>query len=207
MAISQISFQDFQKLLKQSSSVLELGNQTFVNECISKFQEELKGFNNRTPVKKFVESFSKTHVSVDITGLDGSLPFDLNKEELPNIGTFDLVTNFGTTEHIEPNQYEPFLHIHNFCKINGLMVHEVPAVGGWTGHCKFYYDEKFFIELAKENNYKIIEIKRNHYSNDGDLIFCVLQKNGEAFNSSKKQLESRIHISKVAVNIPEYWKK
>lgn len=207
MAISQISFQDFQKFINQSNSVLELGNQTFVNECISKFKEELNGFDNRTPVKKFVESLSKIHVSIDITGLDGSIPFDLNKKEIPNIGVFDLVTNFGTTEHIEPNQYEPFLHIHNFCKINGLMVHEVPAIGGWQGHCKFYYDEKFFVELAKENNYEIIEIKRNHYANDGDLIFCVLRKKSEAFGSSKQQIESRIHVSTVPVNIPEYWKK
>jgi hypothetical protein len=206
MAISQISFNDFKNYLKKSNSVLELGNQTFVNECISKFKEELIGFNNLTPVKKFVQSFGKTHVSIDITGLDDSLSFDLNNEKIPDIGTFDLVTNFGTTEHIEPNQYEPFLHIHNLCKIDGIMLHEVPVKGGWDGHCKFYYDDNFFIKLASENNYEILEIKKNNYD-VGDLIFVALQKKNNFFNSKKVILESRIHVSSIPTNIPEYWKK
>ena len=180
MAISQISFSDFKQYVQKSSSILELGNQTFVNECILKFKTELNEFNNLTPVKKYVESLGKTHVSIDITGLDGSLPFDLNNEKISDIGVFDLVTNFGTTEHIEPNQYEPFLHIHNLCKIGGIMLHEVPVKGGWDGHCKFYYDDNFFIELANENNYEILEIKKNNYD-VGDLIFVALQKKNNFF--------------------------
>lgn len=206
MAISQISFSDFKQYVQKSSSILELGNQTFVNECILKFKTELNEFNNLTPVKKYVESLGKTHVSIDITGLDGSLPFDLNNEKISDIGVFDLVTNFGTTEHIEPNQYEPFLHIHNLCKIGGIMLHEVPVKGGWDGHCKFYYDDNFFIELANENNYEILEIKKNNYD-VGDLIFVALQKKNNFFNSKKVILESRIHVSSIPINIPEYWKK
>lgn len=206
MAISQLSFQSFKQYLEKSDSVLELGNQTFVSECINKFSLELRDFTNLTPVKRYVESLNKKHVSIDITGLDGSLPYDLNNLDLPNIGEFDLVTNFGTTEHIEPNQYEPFKNIHKFCKLNGVMIHEVPAVGGWNGHCKFYYDENFFLQLADENNYEIIELKRNTYE-VGDLLFAALRKAGNDFKSSKSSLESKIHISNIEINIPEYWKK
>jgi hypothetical protein len=206
MAISQLSFQSFKKYLEKSNSVLELGNQTFVRECINEFSSELMGFTNLTPVKRYVESLNKKHVSIDITGLDNSLPYDLNTLGLPYLGEFDLVTNFGTTEHIEPNQYEPFKNIHEFCKTNGVMIHEVPAVGGWNGHCKFYYDENFFIQLAHENNYEIIELKRNTYE-VGDLLFAALRKTVNDFKSSKSSLESRIHISNTEINIPEYWKK
>jgi hypothetical protein len=206
MAISQLSFPDFNKYLKKCNSILELGNQTFVKECIEKYNSELSGYNHTTPVKKYCENFSKKHISIDITGRDGSLPIDLNKEEIPKIGEFDLVTNFGTSEHIEPNQYETFLHIHNLCKIGGIMLHEVPVVGGWSGHCKFYYDEDFFINLSNENNYEILEIKMNKYD-VGNLIFVALLKKSKKFNSSKKQLESNIHVSTIPVNIPEYWKK
>ena len=207
MAISQLIFDRFQKYISQSESILELGNQTFVNECITKYSDILKGFNNNTPVKKYVESLNKKHISVDITGFDESIPLDLNLPKIEYLGEFDLVTNFGTTEHVEPNQFEPFLHIHNFCKIGGIMIHEIPVFGHWIGHCKFYYDEEFFYYLANKNKYDILEMSRINYQNDGDLIFVALKKNNKEFMSEKDELENHIKISKEKIKIPEYWKK
>lgn len=206
MAISQLIFEKFNKYLSKSNSVLELGNQTFVSECIQKYQDVLKNYTNRTPVKNYVESFNKNHVSIDITGLDNSLPLDLNTLITNDIGKFDLVTNFGTTEHVEPNQFESFLNIHNFCKINGIMIHEIPVFGHWIGHCKFYYDEIFFYYLSNKNNYEIIEMERINYLGDGDLLFVALRKLSEEFFSEKNELESYIKISNEKIKIPEYWK-
>tara|TARA_R110000803_G_scaffold27700_1_gene64586 strand:+ start:1368 stop:1994 length:627 start_codon:yes stop_codon:yes gene_type:complete len=206
MAISQLIFERFSKYLKDCNSVLELGNQTFVRECIDKYPEKLIGFSHTTPVKKYVENKNIKHTSIDITGLDGSIPIDLNSSEIPLKEKFDLVTNFGTSEHIEPNQYEAFLHIHNLCKIGGLMIHEVPHVGFWEGHCKFYYDEAFFKKLAEDNNYSIVEIKRINYPRVGDLVFAALKKNSKEFKSEKQDLERNIHKSEIKINIPEYWK-
>lgn len=207
MAISQLIFEKFDKYISNSNSVLELGNQTFVSECIQKYPEKLKGYNNITPVKNYVESLNKKHVSVDITGLDNSIPMDLNLPTLPYVGEFDLVTNFGTTEHVEPNQYEPFYHIDSFCKIGGIMIHEVPVFGHWVGHCKYYYDESFFNYLSIENNYDILEMERITYQNDGDLIFVAFRKKDKEFKSNKITLESFVKVSTEKIKIPEYWKK
>jgi len=206
MAISQLIFDKFNEYLKNAESVLELGNQTFVNDCISAHSDELTGYTNSTPVKKYIESKHKHHVSIDITGLDGSMQLDLNSETIPDIGEFDLVTNFGTTEHIEPNQFEPFLHIHNLCKIKGIMIHEVPVFGHWPGHCKYYYDEAFFQHLAKINNYEILEMQRVNYEVSGDLIFVAMRKKSKPFLSKKLELESNVKVSTIDINIPQYWK-
>jgi len=207
MAISEKVFKKFTSYLENISSIIELGNQTFTNECISYWSKDLSGYSNRTPVKKYCEYLELSHTSIDITGLDGSLPYDLNLPTIPLTEKFDLVTNFGTTEHIEPNQYEPFLHIHNLCKEGGLMIHEVPVIGHWIGHCKFYYDEDFFKNLAFVNNYEILEMSRINYPGPGDLLFVVLRKKFNDFISSKNDLENQISISDIEINIPQYWKK
>lgn len=208
MAISQNIFEKFKQYLDNTKSILELGNQTFTNECIIKYSSDLNGFTHRTPVKLYCEKNGITHTSIDITGLDNSLAFDLSQPTIPLDSKFDLVTNFGTTEHIEPNQYEPFLHIHNLCSDGGIMIHEVPVVGNWPGHCKYYYDEEFFTFLSEKNNYTILEMFRVNYNGPGDLLFVSLKKNNsDDFMSDKKQLENKIHISDISINIPEYWKK
>lgn len=208
MAISQNIFEKFNQYLIKSKKVLELGNQTFTNECIVSYNNELNGFTHTTPVKKYCKMKNIIHTSIDITGLDESLPYDLNKSEIPLNSKFDLVTNFGTTEHIEPNQYEPFLHIHNLCSVDGVMIHEVPVVGHWDGHCKYYYDENFFNYLSEKNNYTILEMFRVNYPGPGDLIFVSLKKNDDSFfKCEKNELENNIKVSNIEINIPEYWKK
>jgi hypothetical protein len=123
------------------------------------------------------------------------------------VGEFDLVTNFGTTEHIEPNQFEPFLHIHNLCKVGGIMIHEVPVFGHWPGHCRYYYDENFFLYLSEKNNYDILEMERINYGSVGDLIFVAMKKNSNSFLSEKKELELNVKVSDMEINIPQYWIK
>ena len=208
MAISQNIFEKFKYYLDDTKSIVELGNQTFTNECIIKYPNDLVGFTHRTPVKYYCERNGINHISIDITGLDNSLAYDLNLPTIPLDSEFDLVTNFGTTEHIEPNQYEPFLHIHNLCSNGGIMIHEVPVVGHWEGHCKYYYDEEFFTFLAEKNNYTILEMFRVDYKGPGDLIFVSFRKNNSnTFMSEREQLEKKIHVSGIKVDIPEYWKK
>jgi SAM-dependent methyltransferase len=50
--------------------------------------------------------------------------FDLNKDSLPErfVGAFDVVLNFGTTEHVI-NQANSFQVIHDAAKHNGLIYH------------------------------------------------------------------------------------
>jgi len=142
----------------KSGSMLELGNQV------------MRG-NKKPPEKtgkQYFENRGMEHVSIDLNGRHGSLKKDLSKPIINQdwINHFDVITNLGTTEHVEPHegQYECFKNIHNFLSIGGILVNINPDADGAraTGyfksrHCNNYYSKEFFEMLAEENNYEILD--------------------------------------------------
>jgi len=96
------------------------------------------------------------YAAIDIDGSEGSIPLDLNYDSVPPEakGKYNLVTNFGTTEHIA-NQLNAFKVIHDLTAPNGIMIHEVPTQGMWN-HGLINYNFKFFWMLSRSNGYKII---------------------------------------------------
>lgn len=94
------------------------------------------------------------HISIDLNGKDGALKIDLSKPIDQWNGYFDMVTNYGTAEHVLGGIYEAFLNIHNFTKLGGAMVHAGPPTGGCPWHSPYHYDSDFFEKLAKESQYK-----------------------------------------------------
>ena len=95
------------------------------------------------------------YASIDIDGSPGSIPLDLNYDEVPTefIGKYDVVTNFGTTEHVA-NQLQSFKIIHDLAAAGALMLHVLPA-GGMLNHGLVSYNPKFFWMLGRSNGYKI----------------------------------------------------
>lgn len=96
----------------------------------------------------------KEHVSIDLNGENGALRIDLGKEIKEWQNYFDIVTNFGTAEHVN-NQYMVYKNMHNICRVGGAILHFVPPVGDWPRHCDFRYRKDFFDILAKNNSYTI----------------------------------------------------
>src|SRR5580693_7149715 len=96
-----------------------------------------------------------SYASIDIDGSPGSLPLDLNYDEVPTefIGKYDVVTNFGTTEHVA-NQLQSFKIVHDLATPGGLMLHVLPTSGG-LNHGLVSYSPKFFWMLGRSNGYKI----------------------------------------------------
>jgi hypothetical protein len=94
--------------------------------------------------------------AVDIDGSEGALELDLNYDRVADAdrGKFQLVTNFGTTEHVV-NQLNAFEIIHDFTAQAGVMIHYLPAQG-FFDHGLVNYNPKFFWLLARSNNYKVI---------------------------------------------------
>jgi hypothetical protein len=94
------------------------------------------------------------YASIDIDGSPGSIPVDLNFDDVPAdiTGKFQLVTNYGTTEHIA-NQLNAFKIIHNLTSHGGIMIHCLPAQGMFN-HGLINYNPKFFWMLARSNGYK-----------------------------------------------------
>jgi len=137
------------------------------------------------------------HVSLDLNGRDGALKIDLSKpiEQWKNY--FDMLTNYGTTEHVE-GQYEVFQNIHSLIKVKGCSMHAVPIVGGWSKHCNVHYEKCFFEELSQVMRYdiiycdnRIIEGRWQHQSDiDKTLVCAIIMKNEDTEFISKDKFYS-----------------
>jgi hypothetical protein len=138
--------------------MLELGDQVVRSKSIP----EKTG-------KQYYQNRDVEHTSVDINERHGSIKLNLSKliDKKEWLNHFDVITNSGTTEHVEPyeSQYECFENIHNFLKVGGLSIHLVPGFEAVKAlgllkknHCNNYYSKEFFETLANENNYNIINI-------------------------------------------------
>lgn len=131
------------------------------------------------------------HTSWDITGCQCSEKVDLREPvDIKKTGQFDIITDYGTTEHIEGNYYMAQKNIHDLCKMGGYRFHEIPKTGHWIGHGFNYVTIEFFTALAKDNGYEIIELTE-HFAlgniTDGCLICCVMKKVKDVkFVSEKK---------------------
>lgn len=113
--------------------------------------------NTAPPAEEFWRSLGFEYAAIDIDGSPGSIAIDLNYDSVPPQfkGKFDLVTNFGTTEHVA-NQLNAFQVVHDLTAHKGIMVHLVP-VQGYLNHGLINYNFKFFWMLARSNGYRFIE--------------------------------------------------
>jgi hypothetical protein len=108
--------------------------------------------------RTFYEWLGFRYAAIDVDGSPGSIPLDLNHDAAPDSekGRYQLVTNFGTTEHIA-NQLNAFRVIHDLTAPGGLMFHEVPAQGMFN-HGLINYNPKFFWMLARSNAYETLHL-------------------------------------------------
>jgi hypothetical protein len=174
--------------------MLELGDQIVKRKS---------GLSERTG-KEYFTNLGYNHISVDLNGKRGSLIKDLTKpaDFSEWLEYFDILTNSGTTEHVEPfeSQYDCFKILHDSVKIGGLMIHLIPDIeplnqGYFVNHCNYYYSEKFFNELASNCNYTILENKIM------DNLRCVaLVKNSNNFWQDSSSFLKNINIVPMEVS-------
>ncbi len=94
------------------------------------------------------------YVAYDIFPRPRTRLFDLNCDEAGE--TFDLVTNFGTTEHVL-NQWNAMKVIHESCRSGGLIWHDLP-MAGYLDHGYFNYNPMLFRHLADANGYRVLRM-------------------------------------------------
>jgi len=162
MGITSYTFNYVTKYLDGVESMCELGNQEFF---ISERMYQ--------PAKFYFEAMGIRHVSIDLNGKSGALPLDL--QEPLDLGQFDMVTDFGTSEHVL-DIYACWKNKHNLCKPSGLIISQNPKVGSWPGHGLYYFTLKFYKELARLMGYQIMELQVDDTENGHHLIFCILKK-------------------------------
>jgi hypothetical protein len=98
------------------------------------------------------------YVSFDICPGRKTEIMDLNRERLAwrHKNAFDLILNCGTSEHIL-NQLNIFNIMHDAAKVGAYIYNQVPTTGR-IDHGYFCYHPRFFRELAKANDYELLEI-------------------------------------------------
>ena len=96
------------------------------------------------------------YTALDIFHATNTILFDLNVHAPgPGLASkFDLVTNFGTTEHVI-NQLRAFQTIHELTRPGGLIYHDLP-MAGFLDHALFRYDPLFFRTIIAANGYDVL---------------------------------------------------
>lgn len=145
---------DFPRVLGKCSKglrVCDLGNQR-------------AGWYFDARIKYMMTWLGYDHVSIDTNGKHESLVLDLSKP-LPSelLGTFDLVTNAGTTEHINTtmdfvDQWQVFKSIHELAREQAVFIHVIPDEQGQHIDCKYVYSSNFLGHLAEDCKYEIKQL-------------------------------------------------
>ena len=107
--------------------------------------------------KEFFQSIGYRHVSVDLNGMDGALRLDLS--EPLDLGTFDMVSNLGTSEHVSESNYrgqvQCWRNILEAMHVGSVLINITPQPGTWRDHGTWYPHESFFGALAECNGLEV----------------------------------------------------
>jgi hypothetical protein len=152
------------------TEVMELGSQDYwcpqnnlMNAYFKAFGREISDPSilnttpaNQQPARLIYEGVGIKYACVDVDGRAGSVVMDLNFDGVPedHKNKYGLVTNHGTSEHLI-NQLNLFKVMHDFTKIDGVLLHAVPFMG-YVDHGFFSYHPNFFEALARYNSYEMI---------------------------------------------------
>jgi hypothetical protein len=175
-----------QKLrLPRGFSVCELGDQWLT--CVSP---------HRLAADWYRELGADRYVSIDGNGR-GTLTADLNLplEEQGFAGllnTFDLVTDFGTGEHIF-DQAQVWRTMHGLVTVGGCIAFDRPTQG-YPTHCYYLADECLFSDVAAANRYEVLRLGREK-TKRGELVRGVFRKT--ANTSFRIPQQGRYHSSLV----------
>jgi SAM-dependent methyltransferase len=159
-------------ILGRSYSLLDLGPQdvqvprSYMTEVARRHLEYKKiqravdaVFDGEAPRPDGQDAFysifgSTSYASVDLLDKRATYLFDLNNA-VPDIGSFDVVTNFGTIEHVF-DIGQAFRSLHRLLKPGGVSLHCMPAFA-FIDHGFYNIHPIFFIELATANAYDIVD--------------------------------------------------
>lgn len=220
MGITAYDVDLIERTLKQKpliKSVMELGSQNlYVN-----------GEKNPPFASEWYKGKGLKYSCIDLGGdnlaykldLSSPLPNDFlnfKHEDFISSRVADLVTDFGTSEHvvqmdnytsvafhegyinsiypdgvkdIELGFYNCWLNKHNLLSIGGAMINVNPKTGHWPGHGYSYYTQEFYKELCKITGYKILLLEEHAAMGnvtDGVNVVCILEKTSDEFPSFKE---------------------
>jgi hypothetical protein len=118
-------------------------------------------FDGGTPRRRCQQDFysifgAGSYRSIDFGDERADFSLDLNLPVPADTGTYDVVTNFGTTEHIF-NVSQSFANIHTLLKVGGLQLHTLPSYGA-IDHGFYNFHPCFYLDLARANAYDVVDV-------------------------------------------------
>lgn len=170
--LGQSSSEPVQLLPRQEGSPLWPQERTLMNGLPAGSMCELGAKRNvRGTYKAFFEANGWRHVSIDLNGLHGSLNLDLQEPiNLLEIGgPFDVVTNFGTTEHVD-DQDACWRNVHWLVNVGGYLISSTPL--DWPKHGRWYPTGEWYVEFAALNGYEV-QLKFQIVDSTGQKTLCV----------------------------------
>lgn len=107
---------------------------------------------------------SHRYVCMDLNGENGAMQIDMGKLISPIMLHFDLVTDFGFSEHVGTDGhfdwqaiYNCWLNKFNLCKDEGIIISENPLTGFWPGHGWNYHTTEFYHELEACSGLRLLK--------------------------------------------------
>lgn len=170
--------------------IADIGCQQLWGGNVEGIRRFLKVFGRDDLNSSVVEEFAKNGafighclraVGFDYTSFDVvEAPFcrflDLESNATPDPGTFDLVLNFGTTEHVL-NQFNALRILHELVKPDGL-IYSYFIRGGQMDHGLVHYSDRFVDLWMRFNQYE--QIWRHDYDGAGhECTWVVVRKSRE----------------------------
>jgi SAM-dependent methyltransferase len=98
---------------------------------------------------------ARSYTSIDLDDPIAVHKLDLNSPVPDAIGQFDVVTNFGTAEHVF-NIGQLFETIHDLLKPGGVSLHVCPSFA-FVNHGFYNLNPNLYIEMARQNGYELID--------------------------------------------------
>ena len=151
--------------------VLELGNK----------------HNSSGPYRNWYVERGCKYTSIDWNGRNGAIVWDMRNDldvrrDL-NEEPFDVVTNFGFSEHVTV-QKPVWESIHNAVRIGGMMVHCLPtpfegqenARYNWEKHGYWHPTKNWMNKFCEANQYTIEYIKEYHHNRKKPTLVARLFK-------------------------------
>lgn len=116
--------------------------------------------------KPWFEALGFRHVSVDLNGNNGALPLDLTKPL--GLGTFNMVTNIGTSEHVSEDDWNGQIECwRNICyamHVGSVLICDTPkGPKGWKEHGRWHPKMEFYSELARLNGLEVERLLENDW--------------------------------------------
>lgn len=103
------------------------------------------------------------YMCVDWNGEDGAIPVDMRGPGMwTNIGAgsrFEIVTNFGFTEHVGETleeQIECWRNVHELVEVGGALAICMPLMPYWKGHGRWMPTVEWYLEMADLNHYAVL---------------------------------------------------